>query len=237
MRVAIPDRWVSLRHSPSQGTAGPLWCFHRRQALRCSDGQARRAFAARCEIDGRSPPGASVPGSTILIATCFRKSKSSPRSPRYTRAMPPCPISRRMRYAPIRFPAMAYDCADSRSLAVKESSRKLGAPSKLDSSDSISCAQRVVVTTGLAQKGASFRGVTLQGRGEQLLHLVPLFRHLSVSPGRSSRASHALVTFQLRLSVVRETPRTSADSSMLRPAEKAQLHQMGLLGIELGQPG
>src|ERR1039458_354624 len=40
-------------------------------------------------------------------------------------------------------------------------------------------AQGVVASAGLTQKTTSLLGVSLQGQREQLLHLVPLFRHLS----------------------------------------------------------
>ncbi len=43
-------------------------------------------------------------------------------------------------------------------------------------------AQRVIVTAGLAQKNTSLLGVSLQGQREQLLNLVPLFRHVSSRP-------------------------------------------------------
>jgi hypothetical protein len=65
--------------------------------------------------------------------------------------------------------------------------------------------------------------------------LGPTFQASCCSPLRSSRASHALARFQLRFTVVRETPSTAAASSILRPPKNRTSTSWALLRIEFGE--
>src|SRR5580658_6972523 len=150
--------------------------------------------------------------------------------------MPPCPISRRMRYAPTRLPAIACDWAETRS-AAGQSSRKLAAPSKLDSSDSTSL--RRESSPAQASRKKRLRSPASRSRAKAnssftWSHFSGIFFLVaSLELTRPPRFGQVPITLH-------GGARNSRDSRRFLDAQttqKAQLHKMGLRRIEFRQSG
>ena len=79
------------------------------------------------------------------------------------------------------------------------------------------CAQRLVACAGLAQEAVALDGLELDGRVEQLPQSLPALGSQPAPPCCSSPISHALAAAQSRLTVLGDTPSTSAVSSIESP--------------------
>src|SRR5208282_2150751 len=149
--------------------------------------------------------------------------------------MPPCPISRMMRYAPILLPVIARDCADTRS-ATGPSSRKVSAPSKLDSSDSTSLRRPSSPAQAWRRKLLLFPGSCSRANANSSF----TWSHFSgIVLVASAQFPRQPGLGQVPIALHRRTRNSQNCSGLVKiqAAEETQLHKLGLLWIEFGQPG
>src|ERR1035441_87773 len=140
-----------------------------------------------------------------------------------------------MRYAPILLPGIARDCADKRS-ATGQSSRKVSAPSKLDSSDSTSLRRESSPAQASRKKLLLSSGSRSRANANNSFtwsHFSGIFPLAFAQLARQPCLAQVPVALHCRA----RNSQTSGSLLKTQAAEKTQLHKLGLLRIEFRQSG